>query len=53
MQLKQENAMLSSENKKQYPEYKQAREQMIELLIAKNNVEMIEEKKRNRQQETR
>ena len=44
--------MLSSENKKQYPEYKRAREQIIELHIAKNNVEMMEEKKRNRQQET-
>ena len=30
-----------SGNKKRYPEYKQAREKMIELLTAKNNVEWI------------
>lgn len=29
------------ENKKQYPEYKQAREKMIELPTAKNKVERI------------
>ena len=34
--LKQEYAMLKAENKKRYPEYKQAREKMIELLTANN-----------------
>ncbi|WP_295753526.1 hypothetical protein [uncultured Oscillibacter sp.] len=34
-------AALKAENKKRYPEYKQAREKMIELLTAKNNVERI------------
>ena len=56
--LKQEYAMLKSENKKRYPEYKQAREKMIELLTAKNNVERIlgmteKEKNRDRQQRAR
>ena len=56
--LKQEYAMLQAENKKRYPEYKQAREKMIELLTAKNNVERIlgvteKEKNRSRQQEPR
>ena len=56
--LKQEYAMLQAENKKRYPEYKQAREKMIELLTAKNNVERIlgvteKEKNRNRRQEAR
>jgi len=56
--LKQEYAMLQAENKKRYPEYKQAREKMIELLTAKNNVERIlgvteKEKNRDRQQEAR
>ena len=56
--LKQEYAMLKAENKKRYPEYKQAREKMIELLTAKNNVERIlgvtgKEKNRDRQQEAR
>ena len=56
--LKQEYAMLQAENKKRYPEYKQAREKMIELLTAKNNVERIlgvteKEKNRDRQQEVR
>ena len=49
--LKQEYAMLQAENKKRYPEYKQAREKMIELLTAKNNVERIlgvAEKEQNR-----
>ena len=50
--------MLSTENKKRYPEYKQAREKMIELLTAKNNVERIlgvteKEKNRDCQQEVR
>ena len=41
-----------------YPEYKRAREKMIELLTAKNNVERIlgvteKEKNRDRQQEAR
>ena len=39
--LKQEYAKLEAENKKRYPEYKQTREKMIELLTAKNNVERI------------
>ena len=39
--LKQEYAKLEVENKKRYPEYKQTREKMIELLTAKNNVERI------------
>lgn len=56
--LKQEYAMLQAENKKRYPEYKQAREKMVELLTAKNNMERIlgvmeKEKNRNRQQEVR
>ena len=56
--LKQEYAMLQAENKKRYPEYKQAREKMIELLTAKNNVERIlglteKEKNRDRQQGAR
>ena len=34
--LKQEYAMLKVENKKRYPEYKRAREKMIELLTANN-----------------
>ena len=56
--LKQEYAMLQAENKKRYPEYKQAREKMIELLTAKNNVERIlgateKEKNRDRQQGSR
>ena len=53
--LKQEYAILKVENKKRYPEYKQAREKMIELLTAKNNIERIlgateKEKNRDRQQ---
>jgi len=56
--LKQEYATLQAENKKRYPEYKQARSEMIELLTAKNNVERIlgvteKEKNRNRQQRER
>ena len=56
--LKQEYAKLQAENKKRYPEYKQTREKMIELLTAKNNVERIlgvtgKEKNRDRQQEAR
>ena len=56
--LKQEYAKLQAENKKRYPEYKQAKEKMIELLTAKNNVERIlgvteKEKNRNRRQEAR
>ena len=56
--LKQEYATLYAENRKRYPEYKQAREKMIELLTAKNNVERIlgvteKEKNRDRQQEVR
>lgn len=56
--LKQEYAMLKVENKKRYPEYKQAREKMLELLTAKNNVERIlgvteTEKNRDRQRGAR
>jgi len=56
--LKQEYAMLQAENKQRYPEYKQAKAKMIELLTAKNNVERIlgvtgKEKNRDRQQEAR
>ena len=56
--LKQEYAMLKAENKKRYPEYKQAKAKMIELLAAKNNVERFldmtgKEKNRSRQQEER
>ena len=56
--LKQEYATLYAENRKRYPEYKQARGKMIELLTAKNNVERIlgvteKEKNRDRQQEAR
>ena len=56
--LKQEYAVLSTENKKRYPEYKQAKAKMIELLAAKNNVERFldmtgKEKNRSRQQEER
>jgi len=50
--LKQEYATLQAENKKRYPEYKQAREKMIELLTAKNNVERIlgvTDKQKNRE----
>ena len=56
--LKQEYATLYAGNRKRYPEYKQARGKMIELLTAKNNVERIlgmtkKEKNRDRQQEAR
>lgn len=56
--LKQEYATLLAENKKRYPEYRQAREKMVELLTAKNNVERIlgvteTEKNRDRQQGAR
>ena len=52
--LKQEYAVLLAENKKRYPEYKQARAEMMELLTAQNNVERIlgvteKEKNRDRQ----
>jgi len=40
--LKQEYATLQAENKKRYPEYKQAREKMMDLLTAKNNKEQPE-----------
>ena len=56
--LKQEYAVLQAEKKKRYPEYRQAKEKMIELLTAKNNVERIlgateKEKNRDRQQGSR
>ena len=46
--------MLLAENKNRYPEYKQAKAEMMELLIAQNNVERIlgvteKEKNRDRQ----
>lgn len=54
--LKQEYAALSAENKKTYPELKQARAKMIELMTARNNVERIlglseQDKRRDRQRE--
>ena len=56
--LKQEYAVLLTENKKRYPEYKQARAEMMELLTAQNNVERIlgiteKEKNRDRQHGSR
>ena len=56
--LKQEYATLYAENRKRYPEYKQAKAKMIELLTAKNNVERIlgiteKEKNRDRQRGSR
>ena len=56
--LKQEYATLYAENRKRYPEYKQAKAKMIELLTAKNNVERIlgvteKEQNRDRQQGAR
>ena len=56
--LKQEYAVLQAEKKKRYPEYRQAKEKMIELLTAKNNVERIlglmeKETNRDRQQGAR
>ena len=56
--LKQEYATLYAENRKRYPEYKQAKAKMIELLTAKNNVERIlgmteKEKNRDRKQGAR
>ena len=39
--LKQEYAILAAENKKFYPEQKQCREKMIELLMAKQNIDMV------------
>ena len=56
--LKQEYAMLQAENKKRYPEQRQVKEKMIELLTAKNNVERIlgmteKEKNHDRRQEGR
>lgn len=49
---------MQDENKKRYPEYNQAKTEVIELLTAKNNVERIlgvteKEKNRDRQQEAR
>lgn len=39
--LKQEYATLQAKKEKWYPEYKQIKAKMIELLTAKNNVERI------------
>ena len=39
--LRQEYATLAAENKKLYPEQKQAREKMIDLLMAKQNADTI------------
>ena len=49
---------MQAKKKKWYPEYKQAKAKMIELLTAKNNVERIlgvteKEKNRDRQQGVR
>lgn len=54
--LKQEYAALLAENKKSYPELKQARAKMIALMTAKNNVERIlgmseQDRNRDRQRE--
>lgn len=54
--LKQEYAALLAENKKNYPELKQARANMIELMTARNIVERIlgmseQDKRRDRQRE--
>lgn len=54
--LKQEYAALLVENKKTYPELKQARAKMIELMTARNNVERIlgmsgQDRNRDRQRE--
>ncbi|MCD8367975.1 MAG: relaxase/mobilization nuclease domain-containing protein [Clostridiales bacterium] len=56
--LKQEYATLSAENKKIYPDQKEARKEMIDLLTAKNNLERflevkIEPPDRKEQQESR
>ena len=39
--LKQEYASLNAENKQIYPQYREAREKMMELLTAQNNVNRI------------
>lgn len=55
--LKQEYAVLMAENKKLYPEFKQTRAKMIELMTAKNNTDRIlglsanQGKRRNQQHE--
>lgn len=54
--LKQEYAALLAENKKTYPELKQARAKMIELMTARNNAERIlgmseHDRNRDRQRE--
>lgn len=56
--LKQEYAMLLTENRKLYPEQKKAKAVMMELLTARNNVERIlgvtaKEKEHDLQQEER
>ncbi|MCC8100653.1 MAG: relaxase, partial [Clostridiales bacterium] len=56
--LKQEYATLSAENKQLYPDQKEARRKMIDLLTAKSNVERfldvkIEQLDRKEQQESR
>jgi len=51
--LRQEYAALAAESKKLYPQQKRAREKMIELLMAKQNTDMIlgEAKRRRREHE--
>jgi hypothetical protein len=52
--LKQEYAALDAEDRKIYPQLKQARAEMIELLTAKNNTERIldmDTKQQKRQKE--
>ncbi|MCD7797950.1 MAG: relaxase/mobilization nuclease domain-containing protein, partial [Akkermansiaceae bacterium] len=58
--LKQEYAVLSAENKKLYPDQKEARRKMIDLLTAKSNVERFldirieqSDKKEQQQEESR
>lgn len=56
--LKREYAILAAENKKLYPQQKQARQKMIELLTAQSNTDRIlgatmeQQKKHHREQET-
>jgi len=49
-EVKQEYARLQAENKKLYPEQKQDRVKMLELLTAKSNVQRILELPQNEQQ---
>ena len=49
--LKQEYASLNAENKQIYPQYREARERMTELLTARNNVDRILGNDRNQARE--